>query len=94
MISGGIAVGALFLLVSRITREGMGYGDSWAIFILGIYLGIWKLLEALSAAFLFLGAAAVICLLIKKMSRKYKLPFVPFLAIGYLCSILTGGIDG
>ena len=94
VISGGIAVGALFLLVSSITREGMGYGDSWAIFILGIYLGIWKLLEALSAAFLFLGAAAVICLLIKKMSRKYKLPFVPFLAIGYLCSILTGGIDG
>ena len=37
VISGGIAVGALFLLVSRITREGMGYGDSWAIFILGIY---------------------------------------------------------
>lgn len=94
IIFGGIGVGALFLLVSKVTREGMGYGDSWAISILGIYLGIWKLLETLFAAFLFLGVAAVICLSVKKMPRKYKIPFVPFLAIGYLCSILSGGMDG
>ena len=75
-----------------ITREGMGYGDSWSILILGIYLGVWKLLEVLSTAFMLLGAAAVICLVGKKMSRKYRLPFLPFLAAGYLCSILAGGM--
>lgn len=92
LISGGIGVGLLFLAVSRVTREGMGYGDSWTILILGIYLGIWELLEVLLAAFLILGAAAVICMGVKKMSRKYKLPFIPFLAAGYLCSIFTGGM--
>lgn len=94
VLAGGIGVGLLFLLVSRVTREGMGYGDSWTILILGIYLGLWKLLEVLLAAFLFLGIAAVICLSLKKISRKYKLPFIPFLAAGYLCSILTGGMNG
>lgn len=92
LIAGGIGIGVLFLLVSMVTREGMGYGDSWIILILGIYLGLWKILEVLLAAFFFLLAAAVICLSVKKMSRKYKLPFIPFLAAGYLFSILTGGV--
>ena len=92
LILGGTGIGLLFLLISRITREGMGYGDSWSILILGIYLGVWKLLEVLSTAFMLLGAAAVICLVGKKMSRKYRLPFLPFLAAGYLCSILAGGM--
>lgn len=94
LIIGGIGVGILFLLVSRSTREGIGYGDSWVILILGIYLGVWRLLEVLAAAFLILEAAAVVCLVIKKMSRKYKLPFLPFLTIGYLYSVFARGIGG
>lgn len=92
LMAGGIGIGVLFLLVSAVTREGMGYGDSWTILILGSYLGVWKMIEVLLTAFLFLGAAAVICLSVKKMSRKYKLPFIPFLAAGYLCSIFTEGV--
>ncbi len=91
LIIGGAGAGLLFLLISRVTREGLGYGDSWMILILGIYLGIWKLLEVLSAAFLILGIAAVICLWAGKMSRKFRLPFLPFLAAGYLYSILLEG---
>lgn len=35
MAAGGAGVGILFLLVSKVTREGFGYGDSWANFSLG-----------------------------------------------------------
>lgn len=94
LISGGIGVGILFLSISKATGEGIGYGDSWAILILGIYLGVWKLIEVLFTAFLILEAAAVGCLAAKKMSRKYRLPFIPFLTLGYLCSIFTKGIGG
>ena len=94
VLAGGIGVGLLFLLVSRVTREGMGYGDSWTILILGIYLGLWKLLEVLLAAFLLLWIAAIIFLSLNKISREYNLPFIPFLAAGYLFSILTGGMNG
>ena len=92
LILGGIGIGILFLLISRVTGEGIGYGDSWLILIMGIYLGVWKLLEALMSAFLFLGAAAAVCLALKKMSKKYKLPFIPFLTAGYLFNILVEGI--
>lgn len=88
LIMGGMGVGAVFFLVSRVTKEGIGYGDSWMILILGIYLGVWGLLEVLSYACLLLAAASVVCLSVKKMSAGYTLPFVPFLAAGYLLQIV------
>ena len=49
-VAGGLS-GILFLWISKITNEAIGYGDSLAILILGIYLGIWGLLEVLMTAF-------------------------------------------
>ena len=48
LLAGGAAVGAGFLLLSKVTGEGIGYGDSWGILVLGLYLGLWKLLEVLA----------------------------------------------
>lgn len=84
LVAGGIGIGILSLFISRVTKEGIGYGDSWAVFILGIYLGMWKLIEMLTGALLLLAVYAVICMAVKKMSRKIRLPFFPFLAAGYL----------
>ena len=91
MAAGGAGVGILFLLVSKVTREGFGYGDSWAILALGIYLGLRGVLDVLAGTFCLLAAASLICLTAKKMSRKHTIPFIPFLAAGYLLSVLTGG---
>ena len=78
MAAGGAGVGILFLLVSKVTREGFGYGDSWAILALGIYLGLWGVLDVLVGTFCFLAVAALVCLTAKKMSRKHTIPFIPF----------------
>lgn len=92
LVAGGAGVGVLFFLISRVTREGIGYGDSWAILILGIYLGLWGILEILAVTFLLLTVAAVFCLARKRMSRKKTIPFYPFLAAGYLVCIVAGGM--
>ena len=89
VLGGGAAIGLLFLFVSRITREKLGYGDSLAILILGVYLGIWNLLWVLSGAFAFLLGGSIIALGRKKMSRKYALPFFPFLMVGYVLYLFT-----
>ncbi len=89
ILAGGIGVGAVFFLISKVTREGMGYGDSWVILILGIYLGLWKLLEVLAGAFFLLLLVSVICLTVRKMSRRCRIPFLPFLTAGYLSVILV-----
>lgn len=69
----------------------MGYGDSWAILILGIFLGLWGVLEVLAAAFLLLTLVSVVLLARKRMSRRLSVPFYPFLAAGYLISVWGGG---
>lgn len=84
LIAGGIATGAVFLLVSRVTEEGVGYGDSLGILSLGIYTGLWNLLEILAGAFFLLALCAVIVLVRKRMSRKHSLPFYPFLTAAYI----------
>ena len=104
ILGGGIAVGLCFLGISRLTGEGIGYGDSIMILLLGIYLGIWKLLIVLSGAFFLLALAAVVLLSyysirgkgmaqgtvgMKKISRKYALPFYPFLTCGYILYLVS-----
>lgn len=89
LAAGGAGVGILFLMVSIVTREGLGYGDSWAILVLGLYLGLWGVLDVLIVAFGLLAVASIICLTVKKMSRKHSIPFIPFLAAGYLISMLA-----
>lgn len=84
LVAGGIVIGAVFLFISRVTGEGIGYGDSLGILGLGAYLGLWKLFEVLSGAFFLLALCSVIVLVRKKMSRKIALPFYPFLTAGYV----------
>ena len=88
LVSGGIAVGLMFLLISRVTGEGLGYGDGYVILILGIYLGLWELLTMLAGAFFLLAVFSIAGLTVKKMSRGLRIPFVPFLTAGYMMSIL------
>lgn len=87
LVLGGVGVGIAFLGISRLTRESVGYGDSLAILILGLCLGLWRLLAVLAVAFLILGIVAMGCLVRRKMSRKKMLPFYPFLMCGYIICI-------
>lgn len=93
LIAGGIGIGVFFLYISRVTRESIGYGDSLGILSLGIYLGMWKLLEILAGAFFLLALCGIVVLIRKKMSRKSALPFYPFLALSYMiCLIVERGL--
>lgn len=80
---GGLLVGFIFVLVSKVTREQLGYGDSWLLCILGVYLGIWNLLELLFTAWMAVALAAIIALATHRCRRGTTLPMVPFIAVGY-----------
>lgn len=90
-ILAGAGTGVVFLIISRVTGEKMGYGDSLGIVILGGFLGLWELLEVLTAAFFLLAAGAVITLGIKGMPRRCGLPFFPFLTCGYVVALMGRG---
>lgn len=91
LIAAGGAAGVLFLLLSRITRESLGYGDSILILINGCFIGFWNLMYVLVAAFSMSAIFSVIMMSTGKFSRKTSFPFVPFLTASYIGGILIAG---
>ena len=80
----GAVIGIVFLLLSKYTEEQIGYGDSWMILNLGIYLGIWELVLLLGIVFGVIFIFSCVGLICKKLSRHTRIPLYPFLMIGYI----------
>lgn len=85
----GFVIGLFFIGISKVTREGLGYGDSWLLCILGGYLGIWSMLEMLVMAWMLIALAAGIMLVRSGFRKKDSLPMVPFITVGYITVWLT-----
>lgn len=85
---GGAVIGVLFLLISKISREAIGYGDSFLILFLGIHMGSLATLGVLFVAALLAAVVSLFFLWKCHWKRHATLPFVPFLTISYLGAIL------
>lgn len=81
---GGAFLGIVFFLISKYSGEAVGYADSWMIFVLGMYMGVWKLVASLGLAFLAAGIWGAGMMMLKKKKGKGTFPFLPFLTAGYL----------
>lgn len=81
---GGLLLGSLFFVISKITKESIGYGDSWLILLLGIYMGYLRAIGVLFAASVLAGLVSIFFLWKHCWKRTATLPFVPFLCISYL----------
>lgn len=87
-ICAGIGVGVLFLLASKVTEEAIGYGDSVANPDSWRYLGFWKVVGVLAAAFFTSGVYSVI---LAFRGRVKTMPFFPFLTLGYILMLAEQG---
>jgi len=82
--------GSLFYGVAMASRGGMGGGDIKLIAMIGAFLG-WR--EALLTIFIGALTGSVIGIFLiafKGKSRKYPVPFGPFLSLGALISLFSG----
>lgn len=89
-LAAGGCIGALFLLMSRTTREAFGYGDSILITIMGSFLGFWGVLSVLMTAFFIAAVFSIYMLVRKRFHRKSSFAFVPFLTVAYIGGMLFG----
>ena len=90
-VAGGILTGFLFMGISRLTEEKIGYGDSLLIIVLGTFLGMWILLLG---AFGLAAAVSILLMIKRKFTRKSMIPFVPFLTVAYMGEMLGGMLSG
>lgn len=81
---GGVAIGVVFFMLSKCTKESVGYGDSWLILLLGIFLGGKRMLEIVFWAAFFAGLFSLAHCIRYGWSRKQTIPFIPSLAVAYI----------
>ncbi len=79
----GFLLGIFFLFVSWVSKQQLGLADGIVLFILGCYVGAWKLIVismlAFGGGFLFLFVGSFM----KKITLEKGVPFVPFLFVAY-----------
>ncbi len=83
--------GLVMLILSVVTRQGIGPGDGLLVLAAGPALGLSGTITSLAAAFCISGLFSGILLLTKKAGKKTKIPFVPFMAVGTLAMMLLEG---
>lgn len=80
----GMSPGLVLLLLSLTGGNVIGAADGMVIFLLGMIYGVWEVTEIL------LASLSLFCVLMggmlwtKKIERKTRVPFLPFVLIGYL----------
>lgn len=72
------------------TTQSIGYGDVKLSFSAGLYLGTYKIILAFIISILFAGLITFALLILKKATLKSKIPYAPFLCVGfYITNLLS-----
>jgi leader peptidase (prepilin peptidase)/N-methyltransferase len=87
MLIGAVGGGSLLLLITIVSRGGMGGGDIKFVTALGLWMGWEATLMALLLSFIFGGVVSFILLVFKVKGRKDFIPFGPFIASGALLAM-------
>lgn len=91
-LAGGIGIGLAVCLLHWITQKGIGLGDGMLAVLIGICTGAEFTIICLCAAFFLASFVALTLCCLKRMGRKGRIPFVPFLFLGYMITLgMKGG---
>ncbi|MGN0346223.1 MAG: prepilin peptidase [Lachnospiraceae bacterium] len=80
----GLLIGLFFLIISKITEEAIGYGDSFCYLIIGILNGWQTELKVVCLSILFGAIVAMVFVVKNRFQRCGKMPFIPVLTFSYL----------
>ena len=87
----GGAIGfAIFLLITLVSRGGMGWGDVKLAALIGLATGFPLVFLAIIMGAILGGIIAVALLIAKKRNRRQTIPFGPFLALAAMVTLLWG----
>ena len=81
---GGVMVGTVILLFAYFSKEAIGTADGVIILICGAAFGLLETVTFTFFATLYAGVCSMVLLLTKKAGKKSRIPFLPFLLLGYL----------
>ena len=80
----GIGLGIMLLAVAWTSGQAIGYGDGLAIGACGALVGIECAFEAFFIALLLAACRAGYLLIRRRVGRKERLPFLPYLLLAFV----------
>lgn len=90
----GSIPGLFFLLLSKASREQLGYGDSLALVIIGAMGSPGDIIYIIMFSFILAAVISGIIFLFKRVNKNYSIPFFPVMLLAYFCKNIgiAGGI--
>lgn len=89
LVGAGVCGGMLFV-VAIIVKSALGMGDVKMFFVIGLLYGLTNTYSILLFSILIMAVISIILLMAKKVTRKTAVPMAPFVALGFLLSVLMG----
>lgn len=83
-VFGAMVIGGIILLIGRVTREAVGYGDGLLLCMMGFFYTAEQLWGICISAFFLAGMVSIFLVVVFHKKGSYKIPFVPFLLMGNL----------
>ena len=84
--------GGILFLISGLSRQAIGFGDSALLLGAGCFLLLPRTLLLLVLSFLAAGGTSVLLVVLKKKKRSDDLPFAPFYLAGYVILLAVSGL--
>lgn len=79
----GVIPGILVLIIGRVSRGMIGMGDGLVLIVIGAYIGATAVISVMMWSFLGASVWCMVFLCLKRYRLKSRIPFVPFLLMGY-----------
>lgn len=88
----GAIIGSSFFLFQYLISRGkwIGFGDVYIGFLMGVMLGVYKIVLAIMLSYFIGSIIAIILIILKKETLKSKIALGPFLVIGTFVALLYG----
>lgn len=84
----GMGVGLMILIIAKITREAIGYGDGLIFIYLGLSLGIGKVMLILLMTVGLISLSGLIMILPGKVNKKTRWPMIPWIFASVMLGVL------
>jgi len=84
----GLIPGVLSILIAIVSRGQIGMADAVLLTVTGAFLGFGPSICVISVSLLNIAFVAGLMLMAGKLGRKSTLPYVPFLLLGYVITVV------
>lgn len=79
-----LMIGVVFLAIGFLSKQAVGYADGLVLCCSGLILGFYRNLNLLFYSLVAISFFSIVMLIIRKLTVKDRVPFLPFVLAGYL----------